>query len=131
MIESITIPKELPQDSALSYDFLRAEGIKHIQQLAGHIWTDHNTHDPGITILEQLCYAITDLGYRVDNDIQDLLGSNTSSSYRDLYGPASILTVNPVAVGSCMNCCAPRRSVLRAARRTGVRIGRWDCPMVR
>lgn len=98
MIESITIPKDLPQDSALSYDFLRAEGIKHIQQLAGHLWTDHNTHDPGITILEQLCYAITDLGYRIDNDIKDLLGSNDSSSYRDLFSPATILTVNPVTL---------------------------------
>lgn len=98
MIEAITISKDLPEESALNYDFLRAEGIKHIQQLAGHIWTDHNTHDPGITILEQLCYAITDLSYRVDNDIQNLLGRNGASSFEELYGPASILTVNPVTL---------------------------------
>lgn len=98
MIQPITIPKDLPQDSTLSYDFLRAEGIRHIQQLAGNSWTDHNKHDPGITILEQLCYAITDLGYRIDNDVKDLLGSNDSSSYREMYGPATILTVNPVTL---------------------------------
>ena len=28
-------------------------------------WTDHNTHDPGITVLEALCYVLTDLQYRV------------------------------------------------------------------
>jgi hypothetical protein len=27
-------------------------------------WTTHNTHDPGITVLELLAYALTDLQYR-------------------------------------------------------------------
>ena len=27
-------------------------------------WTDHNTHDPGVTVLEALCYVLTDLQYR-------------------------------------------------------------------
>ena len=29
-------------------------------------WTAHNTHDPGITVLELLSYALTDLQYRSD-----------------------------------------------------------------
>ncbi len=98
MIKPITIPKELPKDSALSYDFLREEGIQLIQQMAGDTWTDHNTHDPGITILEQLSYGITDLAYRIDYDIKDLLGRDDASSYKDLFGPATILTVNPVTL---------------------------------
>ncbi len=95
MSTPITIPKEVPQDSALSYDFLRSEGIKTIQQLAGDSWTDHNIHDPGITILEQLCYTMTDLAYRLDYDIQDLLG-NHQEAYNELYSPATILTNNAV-----------------------------------
>ncbi|WP_340200023.1 hypothetical protein [Ascidiimonas sp. W6] len=98
MTKPITIPKTLPTDSALSYDFLREEGIKLIQQMSGDSWTDHNTHDPGITILEQVCYAITDLAYRIDYDIKDLLGNDTTSSFIDLYSPATILTVNPVTL---------------------------------
>src|SRR5262245_62103054 len=98
MIQPVTIPKDLPPDSALSYTFLRSEGIKYIQQLAGHIWTDHNTHDPGITILEQLCYAVTDLSYRIDKNIQALLGRNNASSYTGLYSAATILTTNPVTL---------------------------------
>ncbi|KZS40924.1 hypothetical protein AWE51_24295 [Aquimarina aggregata] len=94
----ITIPKVLPKDTALSYDFLREEGIKLIQKLSADTWTDHNAHDPGITILEQVCYAITDLAYRIDYDIKDLLGNNDKSSYNDLYSPATILTVNPVTL---------------------------------
>jgi len=98
MIESVTIAKKLPEDSVLNYDFLRATGIRHIQELAGHIWTDHNAHDPGITILEQLCYAITDLAYRIDNKIPDLLARKGGSAYQDLFGPADILTSNPVTL---------------------------------
>ncbi|MEM0998582.1 MAG: hypothetical protein AAGN35_16105 [Bacteroidota bacterium] len=98
MKTSVTIPKALPEESTLNYVYLREEGIKHIQRLAGEIWTDHNAHDPGITILEQLCYAITDLGYRIDHAIPDLLGVDGASTYRDLYGPARLLTVNPVTL---------------------------------
>ncbi|WP_299218747.1 hypothetical protein [uncultured Aquimarina sp.] len=98
METSITIPREVPQDSALSYEFLRAEGMQLIQKMAGDTWTDHNIHDPGITILEQVCYAITDLAYRMDYDIQDIIGSDTTSTYENLYSPATILTTNPVTV---------------------------------
>ncbi|WP_298548752.1 hypothetical protein [uncultured Aquimarina sp.] len=95
MSTPITIPKEVPSNSALSYDFLREEGIKTIQELAGTSWTDHNTHDPGITILEQLCYAITDLAYRLDYDIQDLLGDNLAA-HQELYSAATILSSSAV-----------------------------------
>ena len=34
-------------------------------------WTAHNTHDPGITVLELLAYALTDLQYRTTSiDVQ-------------------------------------------------------------
>ena len=98
MTDLVTISKEVPKDSALSYEFLREEGIKLIQQLGGNTWTDHNIHDPGITILEQVCYAITDLAYRMDYDIKELLGSNTNSSYTDLYSAATILSTKPVTL---------------------------------
>tara|TARA_B100001250_G_scaffold414407_1_gene452595 strand:+ start:6984 stop:9725 length:2742 start_codon:yes stop_codon:yes gene_type:complete len=55
------------------YDDLLAEGIELIQKFSGDQWTDYNYHDPGITILEQLCYAITDLGYKTNFPIEDLL----------------------------------------------------------
>ena len=57
-----TAPLEHP---SMDYAFLRQEGIRHLERMAGQLWTDFNVHDPGITILEQVCYAITDLGYRI------------------------------------------------------------------
>ena len=46
---------------------------RQIARLAGPTWTDHNSHDPGITILEQLCFALTDLGYRTHHALEDLV----------------------------------------------------------
>ncbi len=66
MPRPLTLSNAPPDHPALDFDFLRQEGIEHIQRLAGHRWTDYNHHEPGITILEQLCYALTDLAYRND-----------------------------------------------------------------
>jgi hypothetical protein len=55
------------------WDALRAEGLRRLQQLSGAIWTDHNSHDPGITTLELLVYALTDLSYRMALPMPDLL----------------------------------------------------------
>ncbi|RDC62685.1 hypothetical protein [Adhaeribacter pallidiroseus] len=79
MAAPVTIDQENKLSWAEDYDFLRKEGIKLIQDLSGKIWTDYNTHDPGITLLEAFCYAITDLGYRTQFDIKDLLTPPESS----------------------------------------------------
>ncbi len=79
------------------FDFLRREGLKHIGALSGKIWTDHNMHDPGITILEMLAYALMDLGYRTQLPIQDILATpeGASNSY---FTPAQILSNNPTTI---------------------------------
>ena len=59
----------------MDYAALRAEAVESLGKLAGSQWTDHNVHDPGITILEQLCYAITELAYRTDFPIADLIAT--------------------------------------------------------
>ena len=58
---------------ALQFDALRSRALATLQRLAGNTWTDHNTHDPGITVLEQLCYAMTDLAYRSAFPVPDLM----------------------------------------------------------
>lgn len=42
------------------YARLRANAMGEIIRLAGNGWTDHNVHDPGITALEAVCYALTE-----------------------------------------------------------------------
>ena len=56
-----------------AFDRLREEGLRWLQSAGGQVWTDHNLHDPGITLLEQLCFALTDLSYRADFPVADHL----------------------------------------------------------
>lgn len=70
MNSSQGISKNPPNIPTLDFNKLREEGMKLIQELSGDIWTDFNLHDPGITTLEVLCYALTDLGYRTDELIE-------------------------------------------------------------
>jgi hypothetical protein len=67
------ISREKPPFKSMDYDFLRRTGVEFAQKYSGDIWTDYNDHDPGVTILEHLAFAITDLGYRTNFPIQDLL----------------------------------------------------------
>jgi hypothetical protein len=83
----------------MRFDFLREEGIKHIERLSGKLWTDFNLSDPGITILEVLSYAITDLGYRTTYDVPDILAQNPNSPKKELknfYTAAEILPMSAV-----------------------------------
>jgi len=102
MPKYMTITSEPPLHPGMHFALLRKGGIEHIQRMAGHIWTDYNTHDPGITILEQLCYAITDLSYRLDFDIRDLLAyppeEASSNGNKQFFTAREILTVNPLTI---------------------------------
>jgi hypothetical protein len=71
--QSITIKKHPQHNAASDYALLRQKGLEYIQNLGSKFWTDYNIHDPGITLLEALCYALTDLGYRTGRNIKDLL----------------------------------------------------------
>lgn len=55
------------------FQALRDQGIRHVQNLSGKVWTDYNIHDPGVTTLEQLCFGITELVYKAGFDVADLL----------------------------------------------------------
>jgi hypothetical protein len=92
--DSLSLPTGPFEHAAMDYARLREEGLQLLGQLAGAQWSDFNTHDPGVTILEQLCYAITDLGYRIDHPMADLLAGEQLEL--GLPGPAAMLTGDPV-----------------------------------
>jgi len=84
------------------YEDMYLEGIQMLQQLSGAIWTDYNEHDPGVTILENLAYTLTDLAYKTSTPIQDILteskGSPLTSGDNGFFIPSEILTTNPVTI---------------------------------
>lgn len=102
MIEPKYIKGEDDSKLSLNYDELRAKGISFIEKFSGNQWTDYNYHDPGITILEQLCYAITDLGYRTNFSIEDILqikkGNINLGHNNLLYGPDKVFPSSPSTI---------------------------------
>lgn len=81
-------------DGPTSFEALRAQGLHLLQGLSGARWTDHNLHDPGITLLEQLCFSLTDVAYRAGFDVADHLaaeGDRIDFEALSLHPPAQVL----------------------------------------
>ena len=119
MSETIS-PTSSPFESWLDFRQLRTSSIEYLAQLTGDIWTDYNAHDPGITILEMLCYAVMDLGYRASLPIDQVLapvGAGGAASVgpsvgggaagvaagvgmkdSNFFTPAQILACNPLTI---------------------------------
>jgi hypothetical protein len=96
MSEPVTISSAPPARVAMNYSALREGGMELIRRWAGASWTDHNIHDPGITILEACSYAMTELGLRVQLEVGDLLRSGESNRSAELEPAHRVLTVGPV-----------------------------------
>lgn len=99
MTASDMIPRLKPDPDGLDFASLRKDGIDAVQELAGNIWTDYNLHDPGVTILEQLCFGLTELAYQVKVPVADYLANERGLidfSHYALYKPQDILPTRPV-----------------------------------
>ncbi len=88
-----------PEDEPTPFEALLEKGVALLQQYAGSVWTDYNEHDPGFTILEELCYIITELFQRVNLPIADLLTAKNGQSMASnnaMFTAAEILHNNPL-----------------------------------
>lgn len=94
--EHITISKEIDSKNELDFSFLRATGIAYLEKFSGKLWTDFNGHDPGITLLELLSYAISDLGARINLPIEDILTNNEDANLKQFFEAHEILSSHPV-----------------------------------
>lgn len=96
------ISNEHSDKSILRYDLLFEEGLRYAQKYSGKIWTDYNYHDPGVTFLEYLSYALTDLGYRTGFPLEDifLFGADDFDSIKKnlLHGPATVFNTTPSTI---------------------------------
>jgi len=87
-----------PKPLSLDFASLKNEGLAYIREHINSEWTNLNPSDPGITILDQLCYALTELGYCNDFPIKDILtDKNGNLQIKDqFYLPENILTTSPI-----------------------------------
>lgn len=97
MEEPQFITNDILENKAFNSELLYEDGLKIIQQLTGGFWTDYNTHDPGVTILEYLCDAIVELNSRADADIEDHL-YNKATDKKIFYDSSEILSCNALTI---------------------------------
>ena len=96
MSEPVTISSAPPARPSMDYSTLRERGMELIRAWANESWTDHNVHDPGITILEACSYAMTEQGLRLQLDVADLVRSGESRRAADFEPAHRVLPVGPV-----------------------------------
>lgn len=90
---------ETGDEAAVDFAALRRRGIALAQGHSGAVWTDYNVHDPGVTLLEAICFALTELAYRADFPTADLLaGPDGPPDLRrqHLGPPIEVLPSRPV-----------------------------------
>ena len=99
----------------MDYGRLREIALEHIGRISSKYWTDHGIHDPGITMLEQLCFALVDLGYRTSFDIRDILtpeGCSQPQTKDSFILAEDILPCAPITI------CDYKRLILQNMRGT-------------
>ena len=79
---------------------LKDKGLSIIQNTVDNSWTNLNPSDPGVTILDQVCYALTELGYCNDFDIKDIFTDHNGKLIveNQFYLPEEILTTSPITI---------------------------------
>ncbi|MEL7001649.1 MAG: hypothetical protein AAFN93_02820 [Bacteroidota bacterium] len=107
------ISKKAPENKSMDFNALRTLGVETIQAYSEMTWTDHNVHDPGITILEILAYAMTEIGFKINSPIEDLLASG-NGEFLDLYRSSEALPSAPVTVVDYRKLLIDREEVRNA-----------------
>lgn len=84
----------------LGFDALRQQALTAAQQASGALWTDYNLHDPGVSLLEALCFALTEDLYAARQPVPQLLGLDGDEravawARFGLYTPQALLPCHP------------------------------------
>ena len=76
------------------YSKLQKQTLDRLQELSGKIWTDFNSHDPGITIADAFNYALFELHYIFQFPFESFLHIEHSDNHnylkKDLFGVKDI-----------------------------------------
>lgn len=103
--------------AATDFESLRAQAVQFAQAASGNIWTDYNLHDPGVTLLEQTCFALSEIGYQAAHPIRDLLTDPDGRlHYGELafYDPRRVLPSAPVTDHDLTSYLSDQPGIARA-----------------
>ncbi|MFK7762660.1 MAG: hypothetical protein AB8B62_05325 [Roseobacter sp.] len=124
-----------PVEPLSDFDDLRRVGIAYAQDASGEIWTDFNIHDPGVTLLEQTCFALSQIAYQVSLPTRDLL-TNARGHFcaQDLalFKPRKVLATDPVTRDdlAAWLCACPQIDSVTIAPLNSRRAGFYDVTIV-
>lgn len=104
-------------DTTLHFDALRMALITHAQAASSDSWSDYNLHDPGVTLLEQTAFAISELAFRARLPVRDLVAGADGTIDLAALGLASapeVLTSAPITAADLEAYLAALPEVARA-----------------
>ncbi|HEY0437509.1 MAG TPA: hypothetical protein VGC92_12785, partial [Phenylobacterium sp.] len=110
---------EVREQDPVDFLALRARAVALTQAASGATWTDYNLHDPGVTILEAVCYAMTELVYRAEFPVADhLTGPNRRIDFnrQALFAPEDIFPCRPTSAEDYRRLLLDRNRGLADAR---------------
>ena len=91
---------EAKETEYLDYYKLKSKAIEYLRHIGGNKWNYYEENDPGITILENLLFAIMDLDYRIHFPIEDLLAVDPKhmGPEKPFFMPEEILPSSPITL---------------------------------
>lgn len=83
-----------------SYKRLQEESLEMLQRLSGNRWTDFNDHDPGVTIMDILNYALLELEYSCGLPLEEYFIDAGNKKYSDenigLFPPPEVIFASTI-----------------------------------
>lgn len=118
-----------PQD----FETLRRSAIEFAQAASGNIWTDFNLHDPGVTLLEQTCFALSEVSFQATHTDEELLTDNKGDirfGALSLFLPKETLPGKPVTLLDLAATLGEVEGVARVLVSRGPRIGLFNTVII-
>ncbi len=81
------------RDEEQIFALLQQKALDEFGRLSGEVWTDFNPHDPGITLSDAVNYALSEVDYKLNFDLEDYLVSKdqaTLTGDMGLYAPSEL-----------------------------------------
>jgi len=88
----------------IQFESLLLQAMRAIDVYASKSWSNTDEHDPGITLLQALCYNASDVAYRTSLPLTDLLTPAPEDQIEGAgifplsFGPQRALTCGPISV---------------------------------
>lgn len=98
--------------------WLKSQGIQALEKRVGAVWSLYNDVDPGVTLLEHLCWALSEVAYCASFPLEDLLaGTDGRLAVPDQFpDQTAILSHQPVNADDYGKGLFDRLSGLRAVQ---------------